>query len=163
MSRRLLHMLLGCLIALFLVFSCVMLDRFWRRHVLNGVQSAKALTDGSNVSLVLSQKHRLSDGSRIQWWVENGDFPYCEAKVFCEIDSYANQEPILYAWQWDRTWPSPRALTPLTVALCPELDPQCDLTADGKSTLWTGRRAMLKYFKTPPGRDLPWGAKGVNP
>ena len=153
MSCRLLYLLLGCSIAVSLIFFCVILDRVWRRQILNTVQNAKALADGSTVRLVLSRKYPLSNGNRRQWWVENGDFPYCEAKVFCEIDSDANQDKILYAWQWDRTWPSPRALTPLTVELCPELDPQCDLTVDGKSTLWTGRRAMLKYFKAPPVPD----------
>ena len=141
------------ILILLALFFC---DRLWRRMVIDSVRNATATDSGATVVQVLTDK--LSNKlSRMVWRVENGDFPYLEARVFYQTCENTDTQDI-FVWQWDASWPSVRDLTPVTVQYFPRLDPGCFLTPDGRSTLKSGRKAISLYFSS----DIPQGGQAGN-
>ena len=72
------------------------------------------------------------------------------AQVHCIISTPVTHQSsvsnIIYAWQWDKSWPNPLALTRQTADLFPQLDPKCILTDSTRSRLYSGKLGLTKYF-----------------
>ncbi len=135
-----------CLMFIGITFA---LDRSWSLHVKNSVIHAVAVGPDKTVADVLSDLYGSDWHRKCKWRIENGDFPYLEGWVYCDWNFIPCNDGVTnlsYAWQWDASWPSPRAITPLTARTFPFLDPRCPLTTDGRTALQTGKSAISRYF-----------------
>jgi len=127
----------------------IYLDINWRNKIISDVKCARALPTGESVNEVLTELLNRYSNSAITWEVSNYDDLYLSAKVYCRIVILMPSgitSKLFFAWQWDYLWPEPKAITPITANTFSNLDPKCQLTTDGYTTLSQGKDGFKKYF-----------------
>lgn len=138
------------IVLLVLFMCCFVLEAMpfsgWKRNTINQVRSVVADYEGRTVAEIVEWFYTNGEYSTPPIWSLHSDFPLFDAKVECCIQSRDGSDAVL-VWQWDRTWPSPRALNKRTAELCPLLHPGIELSEDGTySQLFHGSGAIESYF-----------------
>ena len=130
-----------------ILFVLLLLDRLWREKVISYTYNAKANIEEETVGEILERLYGTNTLREFKWRVSTGDFPYLEANVYCTGQSdNSGSSSVMFVWQWDISWPSVRAVTPLGARVFPSLNPKCPLTEDGRTRLQSGRKSITNYF-----------------
>lgn len=158
MKRGLRLLLLALLIISISANIFMLMHRRWEGRVVRSVQQARATACGQTVDEVLRNGLEGILPTRVFWKIQRSELPFCDAQVLCTV-ILKTGECRAFLWQWDSAWPSPRALTPATVATFPLLNPGVSLTPTGQSTLWKGRAALPDYFASHKRSPVPVGLR----